>query len=66
MRPHSFVSLLALSITAFGTTSCSKPAEKAAETGEAKASAAQVTPAPVNADGPPSSLEGGDCQQLRG
>ena len=50
MRPHSFVSLLALSITAFGTTSCSKPAEKAAETGEAKASAAQVTPAPVNAD----------------
>ncbi len=50
MRPHTFVSLLALSVTAFGITSCSKPAEKAAETGEAKATAAQVTPAPVNAD----------------
>jgi protein-disulfide isomerase len=50
MRPHSFVSLLALSVTAFGITSCSKPAEKAADTGEAKATAAQVTPAPVNAD----------------
>lgn len=50
MRPHTFVSLLALSVTAFGVTSCSKPTEKAAETGEAKATAAQVTPAAANAD----------------
>lgn len=50
MRPHSFVSFLALSVTALGIASCSKPAGKTAETGETKATAAQVTPAPVNAD----------------
>lgn len=50
MRPHSFVSFIALSVTALGIASCSKPAGKTAETGETKATAAQVTPAPVNAD----------------
>ncbi len=50
MRPHTLVSFLAMSITAFGIASCTKPAEKAAETSEAKASAAQVTPGAVNPD----------------
>ena len=50
MRPFSLISFLALSVAALGITSCTKPSEKAAETGEAKATAAQVTPGAVNAD----------------
>jgi protein-disulfide isomerase len=48
MRCQSFVSFLALAVTTLSFTSCSKPAEKAEETGEAKATASQVTPAPVS------------------
>lgn len=50
MRPHTFVSFLALSVAAFSIASCTKPADKAAESGEAKATAAQVTPGAVNSD----------------